>query len=340
MPDQPRDTVIIATPDASAAGMFAILDILSSVGRDWEMLHGQAPRPPAFMPRLCSVDGQPFAGLNATIITPSAALSESLRPQIVIVPDLHVDPTRPLPEDYARICAWIRSAHAAGALVTSVCSGALILAKTGLLDGHDVTTHWGYCDALAALHPKVRVRRDRVLVPSGEGHRIVTAGGATSWHDLVLYLIARFEGPEEAQRIAKLYLLQWHSEGQLPYASLTAGRNREDKVIAECQIWAADNYHDPQPVAGMVARSGLTERSFLRRFRAATGLSPRDYVQNLRVEEAKHLLERTDLTVEEIGEEVGYAEPAGFRSIFRRRVGLSPRDYRRQFQGPTLALAG
>lgn len=337
MPTPPLCTAVIASPYASAAGMFSILDILSSVGRDWELLQGRPPSPPVFAPVLVSETGERFRGLNGVEISPQATFADIGRPDVVIVPDLHLDPHQPFPNDFAAPVRWIADAYNKGAIVASVCSGALMLAETGVLNGQEATTHWGYCDHLARKHPEIRVRRDRVLVPSGEGHRVITAGGASSWHDLVLYLVGRFAGPEEARRIAKLYLLQWHSDGQLPYAALTAGRSAEDGVIGDCQVWLADNYDDPRPVAAMVARSGVSERNFLRRFRAATGMSPRDYIQNLRVEEAKHLLETTAMPVDEVAEEVGYADPAGFRAAFRRRVGLTPSAYRRQFSAPATA---
>jgi transcriptional regulator GlxA family with amidase domain len=336
---RPLVTAIVATPEAGAAGLFSIVDVLSSVGRDWALLRGGDPSPPAFAPRLVSLDGAPYVGLNGVLIHPNAALADLSQPDLVIVPDLHLDPARPFPNGYAAIADWIRTAHADGALVASVCSGALLLAQTGLLDGQDATTHWGYCDALARRHPAIRVRRERVLVPAGDGHRLITAGGASSWHDLLLYLIGRVAGAEEARRIAKLYLLQWHTDGQLPYAALTAGRNAEDRIVASAQVWVADHYSEANPVAGMVALSGLSERSFLRRFRAATGMTPRDYVQSLRVEEAKHLLETTPMSVDDIGGAVGYAEPAAFRHSFRRRVGISPSAYRRQFRAPAFAGA-
>jgi len=205
-----------------------------------------------------------------------------------------------------------------------------LLALTGLLDGEDATTHWGFCDAMAMRFPRVRIRKERVLVPAGEGHRIITAGGASSWYDLLLYLVARFSGAEAARQVAKTYLVQAHNEGQLPYAGLTARRQHGDQMVADAQLWLADNYARANVVGALAARSGLTERAFLNRFRAATGLSPMEYVQILRVEEAKHLLETSDLPLDELAGEVGYLEPASFRRIFRRLVGLSPSEYRRR----------
>jgi transcriptional regulator GlxA family with amidase domain len=176
------------------------------------------------------------------------------------------------------------------------------------------------------------VRRERILVPAGDGHRVITAGGASAWEDLLLYLIGRYAGAETARRIAKLHLIEPHGDGQLTYASLAAGRQHEDRLVSEAQLWAADNYERPTPVAEMAARSGLSERSFLRRFRRATGQSPADYLQSLRIEEAKQMLETTDMAIDVIAADVGYSEPSSFRAAFRKRVGVSASVYRRKWR--------
>lgn len=185
---------------------------------------------------------------------------------------------------------------------------------------------------LVRCFPRVLLRRERILVPEGEGHRLVTAGGASAWADLLLYLISRLAEPEEARRIAKLYLLDPHIEGQLCYASLTAGRQHDDQLVAAAQVWAAKHYHLPNPVSLMVQQSRLSERSLLRRFRRATGQTPVEYVQTLRVEEAKQMLETSDDAIDEIAAEIGYTEPSSFRNAFRKRVGLSASVYRRKWR--------
>jgi len=328
--EQALDTVVLGLPWASASVSFSILDVLASVGRDWEMLHGAPPRPPTFRPRLLSLDGEAYADPNGRTIQPDGRLADCPHPDLIIVPDLHIDPVAPPPNEFGLFANWIRTAHERGAIVTSACSGALLLAEAGLLDGADATIHWGYFDVLARRYPKVRLRRERILVPAGEGHRVVTAGGASAWADLMLYLIGRIAGQEEARRIARLYLLQPHNQGQLHYASLTIGRQHEDRLVADAQIWAANNYAVQNPVAIMVERSGLSNRSFLRRFRRATGQSPVEYVQTLRIEEAKQMLETTDSGMDEIAAEVGYTEGSSFRHLFRKQVGMTASAYRRQ----------
>jgi len=337
---EPIKTVVIGGSAAGTATLFSLLDVLASVGRDWEFLHGMEPgEVVTFETSLRTPTGAPYLDINGRKITPDASLDEGPVPDLVIVPDLHVDPAAPLSEDLLAAANWVRKAHADGVMTTSVCSGALVLAESGVLDGLDATTHWGVADMLAKRHGSVKVRRERVLVPAGDGHQVITAGGASAWSDMVLYLIARLAGAEAARRTAKVWLLTTHDDGQLNYASLTAGRQHDDKLVADAQAWAADHYMDAAPVAGMSARSGLSERNFLRRFRKATGQSPAEYLQTLRVEEAKQMLETSDVPIDDIAAEVGYSEPSSFRSAFRRKVGMSASVYRRKWRAIAPAAA-
>ena len=325
-------TVVIGLPWAGTSTVYGVLDVLASVGRDWAMLHGEQARTSPFHARLCTPDGDPYRDTNGRLITPEAALPNPKQTDLVIVPDMHIDPWKPLPSELNPIAAWIAEVHAAGGIVTSVCSGALVLGLSGILKGIDATTHWAYSDRLAQEFESVLVRRERVLVPAGDGHRIVTAGGASAWADLLLYLVARFVGAEEARRVAKLYLIEPHAQGQLGFASLTAGRQHADAVVADLQSWIGANYDHANPVQEMARLSGLTERTLLRRFRAATGQTPSDYVQTVRVEEAKQALETSETPIDEIAGEVGYSEPSAFRTAFKKRVGLNASEYRKKWR--------
>ncbi|MDU9006919.1 GlxA family transcriptional regulator [Sedimentitalea todarodis] len=325
-------TTVIGSRHAGTSVLFSILDVLASVGRDWEMLHGLPMQVPTFNVSLRTPDGAPYWDVNGRKITPDAVLTEAPAPDLVIVPDLHFDPNAGLPEDLKPVADWSRAAHERGAIVTSVCSGAVLLGAAGLLDGKEATTHWGFADMLGREFPEVKVCRERILVPAGDGHRVVTAGGASAWADLMLYLITRFAGVDEARRIAKIYLLDPHLDGQMSYASLTSGRQHDDHLISEAQVWAAQHYDMPSPVAAMAELSGMTERGFHRRFKKVTGQAPGDYIQTLRIEEAKQILETTTSPIDEIAADVGYSEPSSFRSAFRKRVGISASAYRKKWQ--------
>jgi transcriptional regulator GlxA family with amidase domain len=215
-----------------------------------------------------------------------------------------------------------------------------MLGEAGLLAGQDATTHWAYCDVLAARYPSVRVHPKQALVVSGEGQRLVMAGGGSTWMDLALYLIARLTTVEEAMHVARVNLVDWHAAGQQPFARLARSRQSEDALIADCQVWLADHYRSPAPVAAMVARGGIPERSFTRRFQRATGMAPLDYVHTLRLEEAKQMLEADDAPIEAVANEVGYEDASFFTRLFRRKVGLTPAQYRRRFGGLRRALGG
>jgi transcriptional regulator GlxA family with amidase domain len=138
----------------------------------------------------------------------------------------------------------------------------------------------------------------------------VTAGGTTSWHDLALHIIARHASPGEAMRIAQVYLLKWHDEGQLPYEPLVRQQPHADAVVRACERWLEEHFRDPGAVAGVVDHAQVPARTLKRRFKIATGLAIIDYVQNLRIEEAKRRLESADEAADDIGFAVGYEDPA------------------------------
>lgn len=131
-----------------------------------------------------------------------------------------------------------------------------------------------------------------------------------------------------------MFLYQWHRDGQQPYASMVANVGHDDGVIQRCQSWLAEHYDEPDAVREAVAQSGLPKRTFDRRFRAATGYAPLEYVQSLRVEEAKQILETGDEPIDEVAAQVGYEDTASFRRLFRKLVGMTPGDYRRKFKVP------
>jgi transcriptional regulator GlxA family with amidase domain len=276
-------------------------------------------------------------GSTGLTISAQRSVSEVDETDVVIVPSMAMDDDLHwVPGRYPRMVAWIRAMHDRGAIVCSACSGGMLTAETGLLDGQEVTIHWVTEPYFRERHPEVLLRPDEVLVVSGEGGRLVTSGAATAWHDLALYLIARHVGPATAQTLARFYLLQWHQGGQAAFQVFHPGTDHGDAVVLAAQRWIADNYAVAAPVAEMVRRSGLSSRTFKRRFRAATGETTISYVQRTRVERAKRALETGSAPIEEISWAVGYEDAASFRRLFKRMTGLTPGEYRRRFRLPDL----
>ena len=324
---------LLATPDTTASTVYGMHDLFCSPGRDWELIVSGTAAAQKISPLVVAEESEAFQGANGVWIHPDCTFAECPDPDVICISDLLVAPEDEIGSRNEAAIRWIKACYRNGATLASACSGAMLLAAAGLLDGNEATTHWAYCDALNKRHPQVRFSASRALVAAGEGQRIVTSGGGSTWYDMALFVIARFLGQEEAMRVAKLYLLDWHRVGQQPFASLARRVQTEDAIIGTCQEWIAERYAEPNPVAGMIALSGLTERTFKRRFRAATGMSPLDYVHTVRIEESKQLLETTATSIEAIAQEVGYEDASFFRRLFRREVGVSPGQYRRQF-GP------
>ncbi|WP_368514600.1 GlxA family transcriptional regulator [Rhizobium sp.] len=313
-----------------------MFDLFSSPGRDWSFIvkgeAGDQLMHPYIVARSCGG----FQAANGLWVKPDYDFGDCPQPDVVCIPDFFVNPGESVAGKYDPEARWLKQAHEAGAMLASACSGAVLLGEAGFLTNCDATIHWGYVATLTNNYPGVRVRVDRSLVLSGE--RIVMAGGGSSWQDLALYLIARFVGLKEALEVAKVYMLEWHDMGQLPFASLMSFRQTGDAVINRCQEWLAMNYRTNTPVAAMVSLSGIPERSFIRRFAKASGMTPLNYVHALRIEEAKQMLETTDLPVEAVANETGYEDASFFGRLFRRETGLTPARYRLRFGSLRRAL--
>lgn len=323
---------LLAMPGVTAATLYGFHDLFSSVHRDWSMLHGRHAQSP-FRSIIVSRDGRPLDGANGVRIVPEAALDGCGSPDVVCVTDIAVPPGEPIGTTYDAEVAWLRERHAQGAILASSCSGAVLLARTGLLEGLDATSHWAYCDALRRDFPGTRWHPERGLLFAGAGQRIVMAGSGVAWHQLVMALISRFAGAEAAMQVARINLIDVAATSPIAYASLRHGAQASDPAVAAAQAWAAEHYRHESPVARMVEVSGLAERTFKRRFVLAAGMAPLDYVHHLRLEEAKQMLEADTASIESIALEVGYRDVSFFNRLFRCKVMMSPTQYRRRFGG-------
>lgn len=324
--------VLLAAPETSASVLYGLYDVLMSAGAVYPDMVTGAPGDELLDVRIVSADGKPFHCIGNIPVEPHNAIGDIDDADAVIICDMYTSIYDVPNGRYPREVGWLKRMHKQGALLTSVCSGSLLLAESGLLDGHQATAHWAYRDMFQRHFPKITFRNESVLCLAAEADRIVTAGGVSAWHDLTVYLIARYCGYQTAIETAKVFLISGHSEGQSPYSVMTRPMESSDGPISDCQVWIADHYASAKPVEKMVERSGLNARTFSRRFRAATGFAPIEYVQALRVEEAKQMLETDQLSNDDVGAAIGYDDPASFRRVFKRGTGLSPAAYRKKFQ--------
>ena len=220
--------------------------------------------------------------------------------------------------------------HKQGAMLASVCSGAFLLAQSGLLEGRRATTHWRHATLFRDRFPGVIVDTDQLLVDLGD---VVTAGGVMAWTDLTLHLISRYGGRKLMLDIARMFVLDPLDREQRYYVSFVPNFSHADQQIAQVQQALQADIQTPHSVADLASRASMSERSFLRRFKQATGKTPVAYLQLLRVEAARSRLELTRDSFDKISRDVGYNDSAAFRRLFKRVLGLTPSDYRRRF-GP------
>lgn len=329
MPRKPVRVALTVFPECDPSMVYGVYDVLWFAGRT-----GGLPGAPHFEPRLVAASRDPIKLSTGVSIIPQDTIDDIEQTDIVYVANVMIHEPAQLRALDRRMIEWIQRMYANGAQIYANCGGPLVLAEAGLLNGGEATTHWMYGPIFAQEFPGVRLHLDRVIVQTGPGHNIVCAGGASAWQDLCLMLIAKYAGTKEALRLSRFFLFQWHRDGQLPFASMVQNVNHGDAVILKCQEWIANHYEYADAVAEMCVQSGLPKRTFDRRFNAATGYSPLNYIQALRIEEAKQLLETTDTPIEQIGRDVGYEDAASFRRLFKRLANMSPGDYRKNFQLP------
>lgn len=315
---------LLAVPDAAVSTLAGLYDVMRAAAPAFDVqIVGEA------VGRLALASGVPVE-----VQRPIDAIDTT---DIVIAASMWLRAPGWQSGRYPALVAWLQRMHDRGAMLCSACSGVFLLAETGRFDGMDTTVHFDYADWFAASHPAVRVHPERVLVVAGAREELVSSGASNTWHDLALYLIARHCGATEAQRVARAFALQWHQEGLTPFMTFEGRTDHGDAEVLAAQRWLQTHFSVANPVDEVTRRSRLAERTFKRRFIAATGLAPLEYVQRLRVEDAKRRLERTVEPVDDIAWRVGYEDPAFFRRLFRRTVGMAPGAYRKRFSIPDFA---
>jgi len=324
---------IVALPETTQSTLTGLYDVFA-------LFDSVVPKSQPFEVEIIAPSRDLVSSVSGLPLNAHRTIQEVERPDIVIMPSLILANDQWQKGRYPQLVEWLKTVYEQGATLCSACSGAFVLAETGLLDGREATLHWSYERTFRANFPNVQLRLERVLIVSGADQRFVMSGASASWHDLALYLVARYAGPAAAQSVAKFFVLQWHDGGLAPYIVFQEATDHGDAAILQAQKWMHENLDSDNPVEEVIQQAGLSERTFNRRFRKATGHKPIVYMQNLRVEAAKKRLEIGDEAIDEISYRIGYADPAFFNRLFKRTTGLTPGAYRKKFRVPLLRNLG
>ncbi|MFJ9714562.1 GlxA family transcriptional regulator [Streptomyces sp. NPDC101213] len=281
--------------------------------------------PGTYRVRTASLDGGAVRTSSGLTLVPDTALADAPEPHTLLVPG--GQGTRgPDP----RLVDWLRAHGPRAARLVSVCTGAILLARAGLLDGRRATTHWAYCDTLARNHPAIEVDPDPVYVRDG---RVSTSAGVTAGIDLALALVEEDLGRDVALDVARHLVVFLRRPGnQAQFSAQLAAQTARREPLREVQQWITEHPDADLAVESLAARASLSPRHFARAFRAETGTTPGRYVDRVRLEHARRLLEDTGEGVEEVSRASGYGTPEAMRRAFVKVLAVSPAEYRRRFR--------
>ncbi len=310
---------ILLYPDAQMSAVLGMTDLFLLAAD----IAGQTPAVPHIhVQHLTLEDGVPHV-----VFSTDPATAPPGRLEVLILPPSLAKPI--VPDAAAPFKDWLRACHADGTVLASVCAGAFLLGETGLLAGRAVTTHWTHAQAMQDRFPGVRVDADRLIIDGGD---ILSAGGLMAWTDLGLKLVDRFLGPVAMAATARMMLVDPPGREQRYYSGFVPRLTHGDAAILKAQHALQASEGRDGALATLAEIAGLEQRTFLRRFQKATGLTATDYAQRLRVAKAQEMLQFGQKPIERVAWEVGYSDPGAFRKVFMRIVGLTPGDYRHRFQ--------
>lgn len=303
------------------------IEVFHSAGVLWRQLIGEQPEP-RFKVTIVSVDGRPVrSSYDGLTMAPRSSIWDVRQADIVIVPSSALALDEKAIEN-SPLLPWLRQQYESGAYIAGLCVGAAYLAEAGLLDGKRATTHWAVGKHLARRYPKVDWRPDLVIT---EDSRLICSGGVTAAADVSLYLVEKLCGHEIAMQTAKALLMSMPRTHQSGYAMLPLSPPHPDERIRAVESCLQAKFRDPHPTEELAKIATMSVRTFLRRFKAATGREPAAYLRTVRIEAAKTILERESISVQAVANAVGYEDVSFFRTLFKRATGMTPAEYRSRF---------
>ena len=284
-------------------------------------------KPPFYEIKISGVGGEQPILEPRLAIRPINMDYKKVKPDIIIIPGLQedIDCVRKESEE---VFKWIISRYNTGCEVASLCTGAFFLAATGLLNGQECSTHWKAEGSFSKMYPDVKVCRDKIIT---DNKRIYTAGGAFSSLNLILYLIEKHVGRQAALYCSKILQIDIDRDSQSQFILFEGQKNHGDLAIKKAQQFIERKVDEKVSVEFLAQQFGISKRSFIRRFKKATGNVPVEYIQKVKIESAKRSLETKIKNITEVMYSVGYTDIKAFRNIFKKVTGLTPIEYKLKF---------
>jgi transcriptional regulator GlxA family with amidase domain len=276
-----------------------------------------------------------LAGISETVsfsnglfrVTPNLNIFDIKKADLIIIPSLNHNYQLALKGNEA-IIQWLNDQYKNGAEIATICSGAFLLAATGLVDGRNCSTHWSVSEAFRRMFPKVNLKTDKIVT---DEKGIYTNGGAYSFLNLILYLVEKFYDRQTAIYCSKIFQIEIDRNTQSEFVIFTGQKNHDDDIIQKAQAYIEDNIEEKLSIEKLASRFNVGRRNFDRRFVRATGNTPIEYAQRVKVELAKKKFETNRKNINEVMYEVGYSDLKAFREVFRKFTGMSPLEYKNKY---------
>jgi len=256
------------------------------------------------------------------------AINDIRKTDLIIIPASLIRSYETASKNNKLLIDWVAKQYIEGAEIASMCAGSFMLASSGILAGKTCSTHWAFSEKFRELYPDVNLQTDQLIT---DENGIYTNGGAYSFLNLLMYLVEKFYDRPTAIHCAKYFQIDLDRNLQAPFSIFNGHKKHNDEIILKAQVFIEENYRDKISMANVSAHLHIGRRNFDRRFIKATGLTPLDYLQRVRIEASKKMFETTRKNVSEIMYEVGYNDAKAFRDVFSRVTGLSPLDYKSKY---------
>jgi len=321
-----KKIVVLAFNNCLTSSVIGALDILEICNNYWKIQENTEQN--YFEVKLVTVNGEAINSFNSIPIKPVCSLKEIRNVDLIIIPPVMNKIDQALTEN-ANLIPWLVDLHSQGSTIASICTGIFFLGESGLLDGKKATTNPLLASLFLEYYPEVQLDLYQILIDEGD---IITSGPTYAFVDLMIYLVEKYCGLDIALQCSKLLLHDKNRSRQTPYFMTNIQRPHKDKEIKIIQDWLEINCKKSMLTIELVASQfHMSSRNLVRRFRKETGYTPLVYLQRLRVDIAKTKLERTQLSINEITNGVGYNDSKSFGRLFKRHTTLSLTEYRKRF---------
>ncbi len=321
-------TIIVPDGDNNVSSITGTYEIFKKANAYWK----EQGKKELFTIQLAGISKKVEYNDGLFTVKPHTNISAITKTNLIIIPSLNHNYQKSV-KGNKELIYWIAKQYKEGAEIASICTGAFLLASTGLLDGRSCSTHWSVADNFKNMFPKVNLQPDKLIT---DENGIYTNGGAYSFLNLVIYLVEKYYDRQTAIFCSKVFQIEPDRNSQSAFAIFTGQKSHGDEMVIKAQAYIESKLDEKVSVEHLSSRFAVGRRNFDRRFIKATGNTPVEYSQRVKIESAKKAIETSRRTINEVMYEVGYSDVKAFREVFRKITGMSPLEYRNKYNRETI----